>query len=70
MVIGTLLEAIRIVAHLLAPVTPATSAEVLDRLGHAEESGTCDLAAACVWGGLKQGVPVRKGDPLFPRLVK
>ena len=69
-VIGTLLEAIRIVAHLLAPVTPATSAEVLDRLGHAEESGTCDLAAACVWGGLKQGVPVRKGDPLFPRLVK
>ena len=68
-VIGTLLEAIRIVAHLLEPVMPTTSAEVLCRLGAADEAGCDDLAAACAWGGVPQGVPVTKGEALFPRLA-
>ena len=29
-----------------------------------------NLAEACVWGGLAGGVPVEKGDALFPRLQK
>ena len=48
---------------------PTTSAEVLRRLSAGDEVGTCDLKAACAWGGFAQGAPVTKGDALFPRLV-
>ena len=68
-VIGSLVEAIRVSAHLLAPLMPTTSAEVLRRLSAGDEVGTCDLKAACAWGGFAQGAPVTKGDALFPRLV-
>jgi methionyl-tRNA synthetase len=67
-IITNLLESIRICAHLLAPFMPSTSAEVLRRMSLEDEAGTTDLAAACVWGGLKGDVPVTKGDALFPRL--
>ncbi len=67
-VIGTLLEAIRVAAHLFEPVMPETSAEVWRRMSMEGEAGCDDLAAACAWGRLAQGVPVAKGDPLFPRL--
>ena len=67
-IIRDLLESIRICAHLLAPFMPETSAEVLRRMSLEAEAGTDDLAAACAWGGLAGGVPVTKGDALFPRL--
>ena len=67
-VIGNLLEAIRISAHLLAPIMPRTSPEVLRRMGAEAEVGR-DLREACSWGQLPQGVEVTKGDALFPRLV-
>ena len=67
-VIGSLLEAIRIAAHLLQPVMPETSAEALRRLSLADEADGLDLASACVWGQLPGGVPVSKGSALFPRL--
>lgn len=68
-VIGSLVEAIRVSAHLLAPLMPSTSAEVLHRLSAEGEVGTRDLKAACAWGGFAQGASVTKGDALFPRLV-
>ena len=68
-VIGSLVEAIRVSAHLLAPLMPSTSAEVLRRLSAEDEVGTRDLKAACAWGGFAQGASVTKGDALFPRLV-
>ena len=68
-VIGTLLEAIRISAHLFEPVMPTTSDEVLRRMSCDDEIGCSDLAAACEWGQLPQGVPVTKGEALFPRLA-
>ena len=49
---------------------PTTSAEVLRRMSLGDEVDTCDLAAACEWGQLKGGLPVTKGDALFPRLAK
>ena len=64
----SLLESIRISAHLLMPFMPETSTEVLRRLGLETEASTDDLAAACTWGGLVGGVPVTKGEALFPRL--
>ncbi len=62
-----LCEAIRIIATLLWPITPGTSAEVMRRMGLATEP-THDLEAACVWGQFAGGEAVEKGDPLFPRL--
>ena len=67
-IIASLLETIRIVAHLLAPFMPQSSAEVLRRLSLADEAGTDDLERACAWGGLVGGVPVTKGEALFPRI--
>ena len=69
-IILNLLESIRISAHLLAPFMPKTSAEALARMSHADEAECTDLAAACAWGQLKGGLPVTKGDALFPRLAK
>ena len=67
-IIVSLLESIRISAHLLAPFMPKTSAEVLRRMSLEGEAATDDLRAACSWGGLVGGVAVTKGDALFPRL--
>ena len=68
-IIVNLLESIRICAHLLSPFMPTTSAEALSRMSLADEANTCDLAGVCRWGGLAGGVPVTKGDALFPRLA-
>ena len=62
-----LCEAIRIIATLLWPMTPATSAEVMRRMGLPCEP-THELLAACAWGQFAGGEAVEKGDPLFPRL--
>ncbi len=67
-VIWSLLECIRIASELYDPFMPAISAEVRRRLS-LDPAPTCDLAAACAWGGLAGGEPVEKGEPLFPRLT-
>ena len=67
-IITNLLESIRICAHLFAPFMPETSAEVLHRMPLGDEVACTDLVSACEWGGLKAGMPVTKGDALFPRL--
>ena len=67
-VIWSLLETIRIVAHLYTPLMPNTSAEALRRIGCGDEVETDDLVAVCQWGGLAAGLPVEKGSALFPRL--
>lgn len=67
-VICDLIESIRIVAHLLMPFMPETSAEALRRISCEAEVAGDDLPGVCAWGGLVGDVPVTKGDPLFPRL--
>ena len=67
-VICDLIESIRIVAHLLMPFMPETSAEALRRISCEAEVASDDLAGVCAWGGLVGDVPVSKGDPLLPRL--
>lgn len=69
-VIGNLLEAIRISAHLLAPFMPETSKEVLRRMSLEEEIACDDLEAACQWGQYLQNMPIEKGQALFPRLAQ
>ena len=68
-VIWNLLECIRITAHLLMPLMPSTSAEALRRIGCEGEAATDNMAAACAWGQLAAGLPVEKGEALFPRLA-
>ena len=71
-VLYNLLESIRIMALLFAPVMPSTSAEVWRRLGLGDVFATGgsgqSLQQACAWGGLPAGNAVEVGEPLFPRL--
>ena len=69
-IIYTLLESIRICAHLFMPFMPTTSAEVLRRMSLDEaEITSTDTRSECVWGKLQGGLAVSKGDALFPRLA-
>lgn len=63
-VLYNLMDVLRIVATLVRPFMPTTSAEVAKRLG--AELG--DLGTASQWGLTKAGITVFKGDILFPRI--
>ncbi|QWT17454.1 methionine--tRNA ligase [Collinsella sp. zg1085] len=67
-VIYNLLEAIRISAHLLSPFMPSTSLEALRRMSCEAEVGSKTLNELVLWGGFAGGMPVEKGEALFPRL--
>jgi methionyl-tRNA synthetase len=71
-VIYNLLESIRIMALLFAPVMPTTSAEVYRRLGLGDVFATGftaeNLRQASQWGGLPAGNTITVGEPRFPRL--
>ncbi len=62
------LEACRISALLLCPFMPNTSDELYARLGLGTATQVRNGAEAALWGGLKAGNQVVKGDALFPRL--
>jgi methionyl-tRNA synthetase len=66
-VMGDALEALRIVAILASPAVPATSQIVWQRLGLTGDITDQRLPAGVQWGGYAGGLPVVKGDPLFPR---
>jgi len=66
-VMGDALEALRIVAVLASPAVPATSQIVWERLGLSGDVTDQRLPAAAKWGGYPGGLPVAKGEPLFPR---
>jgi methionyl-tRNA synthetase len=66
-VMGDALEALRIVAVLASPATPATCAEVWRRLGLPGSPHEHRLPDAARWGLYPGGLPVEKGTPLFPR---
>jgi methionyl-tRNA synthetase len=66
-VMGDALEALRIVAVLASPAMPRSCAELWRRLGLAGSPQDQRLPAAAAWGGYPGGLPVVKGDALFPR---
>ena len=68
-VLGDALEALRIVTVLASPAVPGTAAEIWRRLGLAGSPEDQRLPEAATWGGYPGGLPVEKGDPLFPRLT-
>jgi methionyl-tRNA synthetase len=66
-VLGSALEALRIVALLASPAMPDTCAEIWRRLGLEGRPEQRRLPADVVWGGYPGGRAVEKGAPLFPR---
>ena len=66
-VIRTLLEVNKVVAVLISPVMPCTSEKMLERLGISKKAEELRLADA-LWGTLKEGTAVSKGESLFPRV--
>jgi methionyl-tRNA synthetase len=68
-VMGDALEALRIVAVLASPAVPTTSQAVWERIGFTSDIAEQRLPEAAAWGGYPGGLPVVKGDPLFPRIA-
>jgi methionyl-tRNA synthetase len=66
-VLGSALEALRIVALLASPAMPDTCAEIWRRLGLEGRPEHRRLPGDAVWGGYPGGRTVEKGAPLFPR---
>ena len=67
-VMGDALEALRVVAVLAAPAIPATSQAIWERIGLPGAVADQRLPGAAAWGGYPGGLPVVKGEALFPRV--
>jgi methionyl-tRNA synthetase len=67
-VLGDALEALRIVAVLASPAIPNTTAELWRRIGLPGAPDDQRLPGAAAWGQYPGGLPVEKGEPLFPRI--
>jgi methionyl-tRNA synthetase len=66
-VMRTLLEAIRIIAVLIAPVMPSTAERIWDQLGQSNFAAL-KIGDAKTWDGLETGASVKKAPPIFPRI--
>jgi methionyl-tRNA synthetase len=66
-VLGSTLEALRIVALLAWPAMPGTCSEIWRRLGMAGPPDTSRVPEGAAWGGYPGGLRVERGSPLFPR---
>jgi methionyl-tRNA synthetase len=66
-VMGDALEALRIVAVLASPALPVSAQAIWDRIGLPGRVEDERLPGTGRWGGYPGGVPVVKGDSLFPR---
>jgi methionyl-tRNA synthetase len=67
-VMGNALELLRIVAIMASPAVPATADAIWHRIGLEGSPSDERLPEAAVWGGYPGGLPVEKGDALFPRI--
>jgi methionyl-tRNA synthetase len=66
-VMGDALEALRIVAVLASPAIPDTAQSVWERIGMTGLVVDQRLPKAAAWGRYPGGIPVAKGEPMFPR---
>ena len=68
-VLAAVLEAVRIVAVLLSPVTPALSGRIYNQLGLSEQQQYAALSwADTAWGALQQGHVTPPPSPVMARL--
>ncbi len=66
-VLGDALEVLRLVSLLASPAMPSVCAEIWRRIGLDGAPSDRRLPADAAWGGYPGGLPVVKGEPLFPR---
>ena len=66
-VMGDALEALRIVAVLASPAVPTAAQAVWERIGLPGLVIDQRLPDAATWGAYPGGLPVVKGESLFPR---
>jgi methionyl-tRNA synthetase len=65
-----LLETLRHLAWMLYPFMPLSAERMFEQLGlESPKEFTQSFESAWVWGELKPGILIKKGDPLFPKLV-
>ena len=69
-VLGNALEVLRIVCVLASPAIPNAAAESWRRIGLSGAPEDVRVPDGLAWGGYPGGLPVVKGDPLFPRIKK
>ena len=67
-VLGDALEVLRIVSVLASPAIPRAAGEVWRRIGLDGAPEDQRLPEAAGWGGYPGGLPVTKGESLFPRV--
>jgi len=67
-VMGDALEVLRIVAILASPAVPNTCDEIWKRIGLSGTPREQRLPDAATWGQYPGGLPVEKGEALFPRI--
>lgn len=68
-VMGDALEVLRIVSILATPAMPDTCAQIWSRIGLSGSPADAGVVGAS-WGLYPGGLPVVKGDGLFPRIAK
>ncbi len=66
-VLGDALEVLRLVSLLVSPAMPSVAREIWRRIGLDGTPQDRRLPADAAWGGYPGGVPVGRGEPLFPR---
>jgi len=68
-VLYNLAEAIRIATVLLSPVLPTTLDKVWQQMGFDIYPELKTWQSVKSWGQIREGIRIRRGEPLFPRVV-
>ncbi|CBI31697.3 hypothetical protein VitviT2T_019216 [Vitis vinifera] len=63
-----ILEAMRIIAIALSPVTPRLSLRIYEQLGYTKEQFNATTWSETEWGGLKSGQVMAQPKPVFARI--
>ncbi len=68
-VLYTAAECLRILSLYIYPVMPDTAKNIANQLGISVDFDSPLLSQTVVWGTLPPGTKIRKGHPLFPRIL-
>ncbi len=68
-VLYNLTEVIRISTVLCGPFIPETPSKVWEQLGIAEKKELQTWASILEWGGMPPGSKIKRGKPIFPRIM-
>ncbi|XP_031493212.1 methionine--tRNA ligase, chloroplastic/mitochondrial [Nymphaea colorata] len=64
----TILEAVRIIAVALSPITPSLCLRIYSQLGYSKDEFDAITWNDTAWGGLKEGQIMREPAPIFARI--